>query len=186
MQRLTRKEIGDYLNDVADDFVDPAVLPLLTQDEAWEVAPTVASQYETAMSRRSDYQCDLQAHIESGMCRVYAHPNGSFLVGNVQDGVFVVSHFAPKSLRKGFEMMRDIADGEARISFAVPFYLARQALKAGFEWVADTHQVFNGRSCLKHVFCIRRMADSRKDAIADASALFDCGAFCAAIPSEAL
>lgn len=136
----------------------------LNSDCLWRHKENIQNQYERAMSRSWDHICDLSNHIYYPSTRVWAYKR-SYLVGYEHEGYFIVSHFAPFSLREGMEMMREIASSYSKIIIAVPFKQARMMIKCGFEWIGTTHQIFKRRSYQKYVFTSRWLSESIKDEI---------------------
>ncbi len=127
-------------------------------DLDWDELRTLRDQYEAAMSRQSSYLCrDLADHAANyAFVFKYEHKNGtaSYLVGNVLRDVFIVSHFAPASLKGGVEMMRWINEKASfNVAFAIPFRLAKMACKLKFDYICTSHQLFAGHCVIKHVFC---------------------------------
>lgn len=175
MPKLSEKEVFKTIIDndehecISSSEWDDYILNY--SDACWK-AERIDRQYKSAMSRRNDYLCDLESHIYRGACTVVRYKD-SYLVGNMNDGVFTVSHFAPKNMKEGVEMMKFFALGYFKIVFAVPFFLARMAHKLGFEWVTSTHQIFAGKSCLKHVFVNKYMTDKFVMLVEDLSKDFD-------------
>lgn len=166
---------------LAEEIEETFNLQLLSPWEADGVAHIVDAQYRAAISRRSDYACDLEAHILRGAGAVFRF-KGSYLVGVKENGVFVVSHFAPRTLREGLEMMKNLADGLAPVTMAVPFFLARMAIRAGFEWVAVTHQRFGLLPRLKYVLVNRAMTDDTVADVQTVAVLSDVGSFRPRLP----
>lgn len=120
-------------------------------------AEQIASQYERAISRTSDYVCpNLVGHLQYPDTRVVEgfHDNdeSSFVVGQEsKNGVFAISHFAPKSLRSGVALMHNLARDIIPMALAVPAYQAKQAMKAGWHLVGLTRQLFDGELIQKFV-----------------------------------
>lgn len=156
-------------------------LQLLSQEESRIYAEQIDAQYRKKIALHSDYHCDLWSHIYFGYGSVFKYKD-SFLVGYLQEGVFIVSHFAPASMKQGVEMMRELANGYESICFAIPFFMAKQAIKLGFEWIGSTHQLFAGHACFKHVFVNKRMSDSTVRTIQSMIERTDVGMFKPELP----
>lgn len=73
-----------------------------TSIEEDEFIERIQNNYEQAISRTSDYIGNLEGHILRGYGIVYQpDPNDeSVLVGFTLRDIFIVSHFAPTSLKK--------------------------------------------------------------------------------------
>lgn len=116
---------------------------------------TVQENYENAISKHSDYSTDLKYYIGSGNAKVYepfaSEGDHSLLAGQLVDDIFVVSHFAPESMRKGLNLINEASNSEMPIIMAVPEYLANQLEKAGFRFIIEIPQIFNGETVMKKV-----------------------------------
>lgn len=119
----------------------------------YDLADRIQEQYEAAITRRSTYIGDLAGHVLRGGGLVYEN-QGSYLVGNVVGAVFVVSHFAPKTLRSGYEMVKYLPFPAVA---AVPDAQANMLLKAGWRYLTDVPQFFAGEIVMKHVMVSPRV-----------------------------
>lgn len=120
--------------------------------------------YSAAIGRTSDYRGRLVEHINRGAGQVYKpfENDSSALVGYYADywaDVFVVSHFAPSSLRSGVRLMNQVLQEDMPFVFAVPSYQANQLEKAGFYYVDTVEQYFNGEMVEKHVYINKDLSD---------------------------
>ena len=120
-------------------------------------AERIAYQYEKAISRTSNYVCEtLTAHVQRPEISIvegfHENDEGSFVVGQMaENGVFAISHFAPKSLRSGVALVHNLARDIIPMALAVPMYQAKQAIKAGWHLIGMTRQLFNGELIYKFV-----------------------------------
>ena len=128
----------------------------------WEECEKIRIQYERAISRTSSYKCrDLADHVYYGHGQVYKYQS-SYLVGAMFEDVFVLSHFAPKSLREGMAMMEFIAYKETQpMVLAVPHRQAKMAIKCGWDLVGITEQWFGNSYVKKVVLCNRALSNEK-------------------------
>ena len=127
-------------------------VPLLTAEELREgESKIIAAQYESAMTRRRSYVCDLDNHINSyypGQ-KIYIHRyKESYLVGYKVGEVFIISHFAPFSLRQGMEMIRSLGLAVA----AVTPDLSTMLRRCGWQYCGQIPQEFDGEICMKDIW----------------------------------
>lgn len=89
---------------------------------------TIQENYEKAISRTSDYKADLYQHIANWYGVIYQpdKTDTSVLVGYTFRDIFLVSHFAPSSLRKGLDLIKHAASDSMPIVIAVPEFLSNQ------------------------------------------------------------
>jgi len=109
--------------------------------------------YGKAISRHSTYMCDLFSHIISGSGTVYCpEPYDSALVGQFHGDTFFVSHYCPKGLKSGVQLLRTVLQSKIRFVFCVPDFLAGQLVRSGFHDTGQTiDQWFNDNLITKHV-----------------------------------
>lgn len=113
----------------------------------------IQANYEKAMKRKSTYIGNLEGYLASGNAVFYSPFIGdnSGLAGTTVNDIFIVSHFAPSSLRKGLELIKEASNSHMPIVMAVPEYLANQLEKAGFNFMFEIPQYFNGEIVMKKV-----------------------------------
>lgn len=107
----------------------------------------IAAQYEAAMTRRRSYVCDLANHIYNCDVRIHRYRR-SYLVGYENEGVFIISHFAPYSMREGVEMMKRLGMAVA----AVTPDLSGMLQKCGWSYHGTIPQWFAGEICKKDLW----------------------------------
>jgi len=154
----------DDHNDHNDYWRDELIGITTVDDE--ETADRLQKQYESAIGRTSNYVGDLYSHILSHNGLVlFDDKNESAVVGYsspIRGGrVFIVSHFAPYSLRSGVNFIRYLANLKHPIVMAVPDYQSNQLLKAGFRKVGSIPQHFGGELVMKNVM-VNDNADDQK------------------------
>lgn len=98
-----------------------------------EFLSEIYRQYKNAMGRRrpgsvlEDYRFYYYI-TERAMCFNYGN---SYIFGNFSNGYFKVSHFAPASMREGYEMLKEISKYD-NVIFTVTSDLAPMLKKIGF------------------------------------------------------
>ena len=124
-----------------------------TSIEEEEFIERIQNNYEQAISRTSDYIGDLEGHILRGYGIVYQPDpeNKSVLVGFTLRDIFIVSHFAPTSLKKGAELIQNAAKEKMPIVIACPAYQSSQLERSGFKYLTQVPQIFNGEIISKNV-----------------------------------
>ena len=120
------------------------------------IANRLQDQYQKAIGRTSTYVGDLYNHILSHSGRVlFDDRDESAVVGypiQLRGGsAFIVSHFAPYSLRSGVNLIKYLSKIDHPIIIAVPDYQSRQLSKAGFRKVGIVPQHFDGEVVMKNV-----------------------------------
>lgn len=160
-KRRTREEIKGYfagLERIEDDDSEregeqPLVPDGLTDTVAFSKesgdahARELYDWYSRAMRRRNREPLSEEGFIghffESGSAEAtycFGDPERGYLLGVVNYGVFIPTHFAPKSIRTGYELMKELGGSEE-----IPAVLAitedlAETLKKMPEWQAvDTH-----------------------------------------------
>lgn len=136
---------------------------VIYSSQDWEECCSIEHQYERAISRTSTYHCQsLADHVYSGHGLVYKYKS-SYLVGNYYcEEAFVLSHFAPKSLKEGMEMMEFVSYKETiPMVLAVPHRQAKMAIKCGWDLVGLTQQIFGGEMVQKVVLCNRALSNDK-------------------------
>ena len=114
-------------------------------------AELIQKQYEAAIGRTSNYRGDVANHILKRYGIVWEPIKRNYLVGQERFGVFCVSHFAPSSIRKGMEMMREVLHSSMPVCIATLPYQANMLRKIGFKEVGKVPQWFAGEVHLKTV-----------------------------------
>lgn len=122
-------------------------------EENQNLVDKIYDNYDKAIGRTSSYRGNLKRHILSGNGIVYMPfaDDNSALVGFPIDDIFVVSHFAPSSLRMGKELIDNIAKEKMPVVIAVPEYQAAQLEKSGFRFITEIPQYFGGEVVMKKV-----------------------------------
>ena len=114
----------------------------------------IQDNYERAISRHSNYVADLKAHIASWNWLVYSPfvNDESVLVWQLQWDIFLVSHFAPSSIKMWYNLIKHASNCKMPMVFAVPDFLAKQLTKAWFKdlWY-QIPQIFNWEIVMKNV-----------------------------------
>lgn len=139
---------NSYEVNIPEDMKDTFGIRYVDSEEE---ANKVQQQYERAMGRQSNYIGNVKDHILNHNGVVY-EDNGNYLVGTIKDNTFLISHFAPKSLRGGMEMLKGIKEGGLKVVLAVPSYQGNQLNKLGFKSVGQIPQYFDGDIVLKNVY----------------------------------
>lgn len=162
---MAKLNLNTVINNILEDIEDKKMtqsLGLIYKSQDWRECERIRIQYERAISRTSTYKCwSLADHIYYGHGLVYKHQT-SYLVGNWYEGVFVLSHFAPASIKAGKEMMEFISYKETiPMVLAVPHYQAKMALRCGWDLVGLTWQEFGGTLVQKVVLCNRALPNDK-------------------------
>lgn len=114
----------------------------------------IQNNYEKAITRHSNYVADLKAHIASWNWLVYSPfvNDESVLVWQLQWDIFLVSHFAPSSIKMWYNLIKHASNCKMPMVFAVPDFLAKQLVKAWFKdlWY-QVPQIFNWEIVMKNV-----------------------------------
>jgi hypothetical protein len=128
--------------------------------ETEEEASSIADWYEKAMLKRSSYTCDLESHLGRGCGIVYRpYLMDSCLVGQWVEGVFVVSHFAPKNRKEGVALLIEAYASDVPFVVCVPSNLARQLQRLGFTHKGEIPQWFDNELVMKQVMVNRSTTD---------------------------
>lgn len=129
----------------------------IESDEAYlkinEYLEEVYDNYDRAIGRTSNYRGNLIGHMSSGSGLIYA-PNpktSNALIGNTVGDIFIVSHFAPASLREGIELLNSAEENGVPVVIAVPEYQSSQLERLGFEMITSIPQYFAGEYVTKNV-----------------------------------
>ena len=162
MSKLNLNVIYDLLEEHLLDQEDLPRKKSIYSSQDWDECEQIRTQYERAISRTSTYVCrDLASHIYEGHGEVYKHQE-SYLVGVMFEDIFVLSHFAPKSLREGMAMMKHVAYEETQpMVLAVPHRQAKMALRCGWDLVGLTVQRFGNEMVPKVVLCNRALSNDK-------------------------
>jgi hypothetical protein len=152
-------DIDDNDNDNDDnDYDDNWEKDLYGLDEIddSDVAKRLQKQYEDAIGRTSSYRGDLYNHIISHSGLVFFdNRKESAVIGNLikleNGSFFIISHFAPYSLRSGVALIKQLSVIDFPVVISVPDYQANQLLKSGFRKVGVIPQYFAGEMVMKNV-----------------------------------
>lgn len=126
-------------------------------------AVKVQQNYENAMHRRRDYTYRrLKNHLfDDGVIGVKSPDDGSLLIEAraskvpTNKTIFHPTHFAPESLRKGYNLIRELAESSQPTMFTVTKDLSPMLEKQGFIKVEEIPQIFNGEMVTKDVLLNR-------------------------------
>ena len=140
-------ELSWYNGDDINDYFDE-----LTKDTVFN---EIYQQYYKSMGRRRDgSQLDIISFFKylDNYAYIYVF-NDSYLIGQMQNGLFHISHFAPKSLRGGMDILNDIASYN-NIVFAVTDDLGPMLQKIGLygDSKAVVPMFFRNMLVLKHIY----------------------------------
>ena len=133
------------------------------REEYSGILSDIQLNYKKAISRHSDYCADLERHIASWNWLVYSPflNDESVLVWQLQWDIFLVSHFAPSSIKMWYYLIKQALTSKMPIVFAVPEFLAKQLRKA---WFIDlwykVPQNFNWEVVMKNVLVNGAVTDS--------------------------
>ena len=119
---------------------------------AWSLCRQVADQYVKAMSRGSDWwNPNIAEHIFGWFGELVHDGKGNYLIGSFITGpVFAISHFAPRTLRGGMEMLAELAeDYRHPVVCAVPQPKADMLARLGWTQGPEIWQWFAGEEILK-------------------------------------
>ena len=159
MSKLNLSFVENLINQHHEDTINKSVVHTLKD---WDECELIREQYEKAISRTSPYICrDLASHVYDGHGSVYKY-GSSYLVGAMFEDIFVLSHFAPKTLKEGMAMMKFIAYKEIQpMVLAVPHRQAKMALRCGWDLVGLTVQRFGNEMVTKVVLCNRALSNDK-------------------------
>lgn len=135
--------------------------------ESAEEAERVHQQYKAAMSKQSDYVGPVYQNLLARRSVLY-EDNGSYIVAprkavQATGNIFVISHFAPKGMKDGVRMVKNLATGPMKVIAAVPPYQGNMLRKAGFDFAGQTVQPFHGELVLKDVYTSQSVTQEEKD-----------------------
>ncbi len=153
-----RKEEADFQHSI--ESVPPITRIVMSQDPQYldffmdpdisNASRAMYDQYRNAMHRHRTYTWSgFPAKFERGWDGILY--KRSALLGSDTNGYFHVSHFAPKNLREGYELIKQVAGSTQPTVFTVTDDLAKQLEKAGFKQLAEIPQIFNGEVVNKKV-----------------------------------
>jgi CYTH domain-containing protein len=139
-----------------DNEVEPYTLPSdnfrFVTDE--KEASQLADWYKKAISRTSKYvNPNLAEHILGGAA-VWSTPNAkSALIGEIYEGIFVVSHYAPDPSNPfaGAMLLKKAAKSLDQIIMSVPEPQSKMLEQAGFVHIAEIDQYFGEELVHKNV-----------------------------------
>ena len=173
MPRINNQEILKAM--ISDYFIQGVDRPWEPVDDDWfrgrylsyyfpkkgEVG-TICAQYYKAMAKHSTYLWkgwgySMLQMIQGDGWYYDGHSDvikwrHSYIQGHqARPWLFVASHFAPYSIREGYEMLEWLRDSKALVIFAVTPYLAKQLVKLGYTVVDHKPQWFDGQYIMKTV-----------------------------------
>lgn len=121
-------------------------------DDEYE-ADIIQEQYSCAISRTSNYVCQtLNYHLLNGNAHVLDLLNtGDYVCGIEKADCFIISHFAPRTIKSGVKMLKALATCDIPVIVATLPYQANQLRKAGFRKVANIPQFWDGEIVTKEV-----------------------------------
>jgi hypothetical protein len=137
-----------FLAPQVEDGPLPGLIP------TWSVAPShlhrIGCWYESAMGRRGRDGMDTEGFAgHFGGCSfestyMWGGDDLGYILGYFRGGMFVVSHFAPRSLRSGVKLFRDLGESDdIPVAMGITGDLWETLAKMGtwrkhpFEFVAD-------------------------------------------------
>lgn len=100
-----------------------------------DVMIDIAEQYATAIARRGREATDPEflGHVWAECGAYFARDGRNFLILYKVGEIFIASHFAPETMRGGYNLLRKVAEAGLPICFAVPADLAKDLARMG--WV---------------------------------------------------
>lgn len=154
-----RGSIDNELHQMLDyvDYDDDYDIPLEERfnEKDFNFLSQVYSQYDNAMKRRRE---DSSLSFERFLSYILFHAyffqyKDSFIFGQFTNGYFKVSHFAPKNIREGYEMLKEISEYD-NIIFAVTEDLADMLQKIGLygNSNATIPMFFRDELVMKHIY----------------------------------
>lgn len=148
------EDVFDFSEDYYEDYDEDYDEERERYEDYSKILLDIQRNYEKAISRHSSYSANLKRHIASWNWLVYSPfiNDESILVWQLQWDIFLVSHFAPSSMKMGYYLIRQALHSKMPIVFAVPDYLAKQLRKAWFEdlWF-KVPQIFDWEVVMKNV-----------------------------------
>ena len=117
------------------------------------LASKIQAQYESAISRTSNYKGDLKNHILNQNCFVKEVLENNYICGQVfENSIFQVSHFAPANIFSGYKLIKSLLTSNTPCLLAVLDLQANMLKKAGYTYVTDCKQMFAGEIHTKHIY----------------------------------
>lgn len=151
----------EELNELPLPYSERRGIKMLSgRDTSSKIDRRINQQYHRAMKRHSSHTCDLARHMYTTDAPLLQFRK-SYLIGVgaafnqfESEDIFIVSHFAPRNLKEGVMMLKEVASSKIRIIFAVTNYLANMLEKLGFDFIGTVPQMFNGEIVEKEVFSL--------------------------------
>lgn len=115
--------------------------------------------YRDAMVRRDREPLDEDSFFNvffefpDGSVSIFGTQDQGYLIGNMRAGVFMPSHFAPKTLRKGYELLKDLGKSNLQTLLFITDDLATTIEKMP-EWRIEPYKipsVFRGEFVQKSI-----------------------------------
>lgn len=157
IKKLSPQEIQAFV-DEAEEVGRAAKQPGLVVKIGDEIpAETIQQNYEKAMIRRRDYTYPYVGENANGSYGIIGKDNESMLLSlptkQWQPGQLIFfSHFAPASIRSGYELLKDVVNSPDPLGLAVTNDLAPMLDKIGMKHITETLQPFNGELTTKQVY----------------------------------
>ena len=124
-----------------------------------EATDEIYEWYENAISRRDrePLECDrFHGHFFEGWSHdptyMYGDMKQGYLLGYVEKGAFIPTHFAPKSLRKGYELVQDLGKSKDIPSVMMITDDLVKTITKFPEWTSIDQKIlasFSGEECYK-------------------------------------
>ena len=125
----------------------------------------VYKNYKNAMSKHSSYvlafdrfwELVTESYGNGELAAQYDESHGCFSFGEsmvhgfFKEGYFMVSHFAPASMREGVELIKELSSYD-NVVFAVTEYLSGMLDKLGYNFITEVPQWFNDGYVMKKVY----------------------------------
>ena len=113
----------------------------------------VYDNYSNAMRRHRNYTWPgFPDKLHQGWEGLKLGNSAIFGFDNTEEGgPFVASHFAPANMAEGYRLIKNAANSEVPIMFAVPNDLSTQLAKAGFSKLLSHPALFGGELVMKDV-----------------------------------
>jgi len=155
--------------EINKDSIDLTNTAFITDDE---FAVEVYENYVSAMTKHSSYVLDQERFMGliteqevnteddeywQESTKTWNASHGCFIVGDslvhgfFRSGLFVVSHFAPATMREGVKLVAKLKTYD-NVVFAVTEYLSKMLDKLGYNFVTEMPQEFAGEIVTKKVY----------------------------------
>lgn len=133
-----------------------------SEEPKTDFSARVYNNYSNAIRRHSDYNFPIYTYMDDGHSIMYKpfKNDDSCVIGRIKgNDIFIITHFAPSSLRKGYELIQKLSDSKMPVVFAVPDYLSNQLTKSGFRQIGTIPQIFAGEIVSKNVMINNAVTD---------------------------